>query len=76
MPLNKETNLCELFNAKVILVEKQWYYLTHNWRDQGVHTFLLGISLKVNIIARLQFEVAYFDDAVKHVSHYTMRTYH
>ena len=30
----------------------------------GVHTFLKGISLKVNIIAWLEFELAYFEVAV------------
>ena len=48
---------CWLFNAKVILVEGQyWYYLTHSWRDKDVHKFLKGISMKVNIIARLELD--------------------
>ena len=58
-------NLCRLFNAKTILLEKQsWYYLTHSWDDNGVQTFPKGIYPKVNVIARLEFELAYYDSAV------------
>ena len=33
-------NLCELSNAKAILVEQQWwYYLIHTWKDEWIHTF-------------------------------------
>ena len=32
---------------------------TFNWEDKGVHAFLKGISLKVNVIAQLEFELAY-----------------
>ena len=54
-----------LFNAKAILLEEQlWYYLTHSWEDKGVHTFLKGICPKVNVIARLEYEIAYNDSAV------------
>ena len=47
-----------LFNAKAILVEKlQIYYLIHRWGNKGVHTLLMGISLKVKVkvIAWLEF---------------------
>ena len=48
-----------LFNAKAILLEEQlWYYLTHSWEDKGVHTFPKGICPKVNVIARLEYELA------------------
>ena len=30
-------------------------------RDKGVHTFRLGNSPKVNVIARLELEVAYYE---------------
>ena len=26
------------------------FYLTHSWKDKGVHTFLKGIFSKVNVI--------------------------
>ena len=39
-----------------------------------VHTFLKGISLKVNIIARLDFKLAYYDSPVQRFNHYTTRT--
>ena len=32
------------------------------------------ISLKVNIIAQLEFELTNYDVAVQHISHYAMRT--
>ena len=56
-----------LLNAKaIILEEQQWYYLTNNQGDKGVHTFPKGISSKVNVIARLVFELGYFEVAVQH----------
>ena len=38
--------------------------LTHSWEDKGVHTFPKGICPKVNIIARLEYELAYYDSEV------------
>ena len=40
----------------------------------GVHTFLKGISLKVNVIAWLDLELTYYDIAVQHVDSYTSET--
>ena len=40
----------------------------------GVHTFLKGIRLKVNIIASLKFELPDYDVVVRYISHYTMNT--
>ena len=51
-----------LFDAKAILVHKK------------VHTFPKGISPEVNRIARLGFELVYYDVAVQHVSHYAMKS--
>ena len=39
-----------------------------------VYNFPEGISLKVNAIARLQFELAYKDVIVQHFSHYNTET--
>ena len=65
-------NRCRLFNAKAILLEEQyWYSLTHNWEDTGFHTFPKGICPKVNVIARLEYELAYYDSAVHRFNHYT-----
>ena len=64
-------NLWGLFNAKAILVEEQlWYYLTHSLKDKKAHTFYKSISLKVNIIARLEFEFLFYGIAIQHVRHY------
>ena len=57
-----------LFNAK------EQYYLTHSWEDKGVHTFPMEICPKVNVIARLEYELAYYDSAVDRFNHYTTRT--
>ena len=35
-----------------------------------VHTFPKGISPKVNVIAWLEFELAYFEAVVKHFNNY------
>ena len=70
---NGISTLSRLFNAKAILLEEQ-YYLTHSWEDKGVHTFPKGICPKVNIIARLENELAYYDSAVHRFNHYTTRT--
>ena len=48
-------------------------YLTHRWEDQRVHTFSKGVYLKVNVIARLEFELAYHDSAVYRFNHYISR---
>ena len=40
----------------------------------GVRSFFKCISLKVNVIARLEFEKAYFVAAIQHFNHYTMGT--
>ena len=54
--------------------EQQWYYLTHSWEDKGVHTFPKGICPKVNVVARLEYELAYYDSAVHRFNHYPTRT--
>ena len=70
---NGISTLFRLFDAKAILLEEQ-YYLTHSWEDKEVHTFPKGICPKVNIIARLENELAYYDSAVHRFNHNTMRT--
>ena len=72
---NGISTLFRLFNAKAILLEEQyWYYLTHSWEDKGVNTFPKGICPKVNVIARLEHELAYYDSAVHRFNHYTTKT--
>ena len=43
-------------------------------RDKRIQTFLKIISLKRNVIARLEFELAYYVDAARHVSFYATKT--
>ena len=72
---NGISTLFRLFNAKSILLEEQqWYYLTHSWEDKGVHTFPKGICPKVNVITRLEYELAYYESAVHCFNHFTTRT--
>ena len=57
-----------LFNPKSILREGQlWHYLTHSWVDKGFIPFL-------RIFVRLEFELAYYDSAIKRFNHYAIRT--
>ena len=44
-------------------------YLTHILGEKWVHTFSKHISLKVNVRARLEFELTYYHFAAQHVSH-------
>ena len=44
--------------------------------NKGVHTFPKAICSKVNVIAQLVFELANFEAAVKHFSHYALGTFH
>ena len=45
--------------------KQQWYYLTHNWQNKGVHAFPKGINMNVNIIVQLELELAYFEAAIQ-----------
>ena len=68
-------NLYGTFNAKAISVEEQkWYQLIHRWGDKGFHIFPKGMSLKVNVIARLEFELANYDIAAQHFIHFSPDT--
>ena len=42
-------------------------------KDKGNRTFPKGISLKVNVIVRLEFELAFYDVAVLLVNHYAIK---
>ena len=44
-------------------------YFTNSWADKEVHTFPKGICPKVNVIARLEFELAYYDSANHRFNH-------
>ena len=50
------------------------YNLIQNWRGKGFITDPKSINPKVNLIERLEFELTYFDVAVKHVTHYSTGT--
>ena len=39
--------------------------------NKRVHSFLKGISPKVNTVALLEFELAYKNPAVQHLNNYT-----
>ena len=46
-------------------------YSPHRWEDKGVHNFPKVICQKVNVIAWLEFELAYYDSAVQFLNHDT-----
>ena len=48
--------------------------LIHSWENKGVHIFPKRICLKVNVIAWLEFELAYYDSVVHRFNHFTTRT--
>ena len=65
-------NFSELFNVKTMFVEwHRWNYWTHSGGNKGVHAFPKSINPKVNVIAKLKFELAYIDTAVEHFSYDT-----
>ena len=58
------------YNVKTNLVEeRQWYYWNYILRDKGVLTFASSMSLKVSVIARVEFELTYFETAVQPLRH-------
>ena len=50
------------------------YYLTDNWGVMGLCTFPKSIRPKVNVIAQLEFELAYYVVSIQLVSHYATGT--
>ena len=58
------------FLHKLGLKQTQTFPWPSGWEDKGVHTFPKGICSKVNVIAQLEYELAYYDSKV----HYTTRT--
>ena len=58
----------------ILLEEQLWYYFTHSWEDKEGHTFPKGICPKVNVIARLEYKLAYYDSVVHRFNQYTTRT--
>ena len=60
---------------KIFLTEEQErQYLTHSWRGGVIHTFPKSISLKVNLILWLGFELIHYDVIVQYVSNYAVGT--
>ena len=59
-------NLRGLFNAKASLMVIIKLIAEG---DKVVHTFPEGISLKINVIVGLPFQLAYFEATVQHFSH-------
>ena len=53
---------------KKCLPKNSKYYLTRRWGDKEVHIFSKGICPKLNVIARLEFELASYEAAVLYFS--------
>ena len=63
----------------IILCQSNYFRRTavmlfNPWLDKGVHTFPKCICTKVNVITRLEFELAYYESAVQRLNHYTRKT--
>ena len=51
----------ELFNVNAILVKEHCIYvIIVGWGDKGFHAFPKSISMKLNVIIRLELELSYF----------------
>ena len=46
-------------------------WVCYSWKDKGVYSSLKGICPKVNVIARLDIELPYYDSAIHRFNHYT-----
>ena len=57
--------------VKNISISNNLYYLIHSLENKEVQTFPHS---KVKVIARLEFELAWYDSAVHRCKHYTTRT--
>ena len=44
--------------------------MTHDSGDKKIHIFLDGTSPKINVIARLEFELSDYDVTVQYISYY------
>ena len=56
-----ESNTQNLKRVFIPVEKHKWYYLFHSRQDQWVHFFPQSISSKMNITARMEFELAYFE---------------
>ena len=58
------------------LMPRQSFYKNSSgsWEDKRVHTFPKGICPEVKVIARLEFELAYFDSVVQCFNNYATKT--
>ena len=48
-----------LMPVTFLIEEESWYSVTHSWVNKSVNIFPKSISLKVSIIARLEFELVF-----------------
>ena len=46
----------------------------NSWGDKGVHSLSKGICPKVKVMAWLELELAYYDVATQHASHYAIKS--
>ena len=72
--LNWHMNPYGFFNAKTIIVKcSKKYYLSGGIR--GFNTFLWGLSLRVNVVTQIVFELAYFEAVMQYIIRYTTDTH-
>ena len=67
------STLLGYLNPKPPLVEDQkWYFLIHSWGIRGFTPFTKGIRMKLNLIAWLGFELAYYVITTTPLKHNTL----
>ena len=66
------THWCSSYRKRILRVTLDYgRQLTGNyWDDKGVHAFHKRICMKVNVIAPVEFELAYNDSAVHRFNQY------
>ena len=60
--------------SHMALIVNMIHYWTRCLKDKGAHYFPKVISPKVNVIARLEFELAYYNASVQKIIHYATGT--
>ena len=54
-----------IYARSIFVIELHWYYSTHSGVYKGIDTFPMSNSRKVNVVAWLVFELAFFVATIK-----------
>ena len=76
LQLNSVVFLTELFEFELFICIKMdlalngWYAIKSKQTNKQAHAFSKRINTKVDVIVKLEFEIASLEAAVQHFSHY------